>query len=213
MNLWDTVHTRAYDLVVKNRFLNKIIWKNDITNYKNFVSELLKTQPAGNKIIDIPCGPLTFTAEIYAKDKLHQIQLLDLSPTAIKIAQKRLKRFGAGQNVSVNIGDATNLNIENQSIDLILSLGFLHLFNTPTPLDQILDEFYRILKPNGLIGFQILSKSNSFSDVFLKILHLTGQIGKPRTADFYVQMIKKHNFTPIKINQIGTMLYIKAQKS
>ena len=212
MILFDALHTRAYDLIVKNELFNKIIWQNDIKNYKNFVTKLIEQQPAGSIIVDIPCGPLSFTADIYAKDKEHQIYLLDLSPSALKIAARRLSKLNAKENIIVYQADALDLPFENQSIDLLLSLGFLHIFKNSLYIDKILSEFYRILKPKAFIGFQILAKSNSASDIFLKILNLIGQIGPPRKPEFYTYIIQKNKFKITQSYQIGTMLFIIAKK-
>ena len=212
MSLLHALHVRFYDLIVSNELFNRIVWGNSKANYTNFIKQALDSLPAGSTVVDVPCGPLTFSAKIYAADNAHKIYLLDISKPALKLAQKRLKKLGASDKIAIQQADAFSLNFADNSIDAVLSLGFLHIFSDKEQIIKVLGEFRRILKPDGRLYLQILVSDRRVSLIFQKFLHIVGQIGKPRRSSFYIDLVKTANFQIISSQTIGAMLYIQAQK-
>ena len=212
MKLLEALHVRLYDLIVRSEIFNRIVWANSKANYTNFIKQVLDSLPAGSTVVDVPCGPLTFSAKIYATENRHKIFLLDISEPALKLAPKRLKKTGVQNNIVIQKADAFSLNFTDNSVDAVLSLGFLHIFSDQQQISEVLNEFRRVLKPGGLLYLQILAAERKFSLIFQKILHFIGQIGKPRKARFYIDLVKKANFQILSAQTIGGMLYIQAKK-
>ncbi len=212
MKILEALHVRLYDLIVRSETFNRLVWANSKANYTNFIKQALNSIPAGSTIIDVPCGPLTFSAKIYATDNIHKIILLDISEPALKLAQKRLKKAGAPNNIEIRKADAFSLDFQDNSVDAVLSLGFLHIFSDPQQMVKILNGFHRILKPGGQLYLQILVADRRISRIFQKILHIIGQTGKPRKSQFYLDLVKSSNFQILSSSTTGAMLYIQAKK-
>ena len=78
---------------------------------------------------------------------------LDISPSALKIGQdlkKSWKVFGEKPKHSFMEFNGTHIDLPDQSVDRILCFDCFHHVSNP---DVILGEFYRILKPSGLVAF------------------------------------------------------------
>lgn len=72
-----------------------------------------------------------------------KIVLLDASEEMLRIAENRL---GNLENVHLYIGDVHNLPFKQESFSKILSVSAFHYFENP---QRALNEFYRVLKPEG----------------------------------------------------------------
>ena len=105
----------------------------------------------------------------WLQEKGHHVSLVDLSPKNIELANKYSLDTGI-QLTNLEIGDATDLNFEEDQFDLLLLLGPLyHLVNKNDRL-QALSEAKRILKPNGILLIAIISRYASLIDGFKRDL-------------------------------------------
>lgn len=78
---------------------------------------------------------------------------IDLTERAIEHVKKRFSLFFLQSNLQV--ANAETLNFEDNSYDLIYSWGVIH--HSPNT-ERIIDEIYRILKPNGTAKIMIYHK-------------------------------------------------------
>jgi ubiquinone/menaquinone biosynthesis C-methylase UbiE len=78
---------------------------------------------------------------------------VDLTERAINHTRHRLKLFGLSSILSV--GDAENLNFQNESFDYVYSWGVLH-HSPDTP--KAISEVHRVLKPQGIAKIMIYHK-------------------------------------------------------
>jgi len=116
------------------------------------------------KIIDICCGTGDIS-EILSKTP-YQLDIygIDFSEKMIFIAKKKFP------SLKFEIGDATNLNILNSSIDIItMTFGLRNIDNR----SKAIKEAYRILKPNG----QFLHLDFGYKNIFSKIFDIIALIG------------------------------------
>ena len=70
---------------------------------------------------------------------------IDISDKSISIAEEGKKELNR-ENVTYQIGDAERLRFENNSFDIVYSMGVLH--HTPN-IQKGIDEICRVLKPKG----------------------------------------------------------------
>jgi ubiquinone/menaquinone biosynthesis C-methylase UbiE len=105
-----------------------------------------------------------------------EIYGVDVSDEMVKIAKNKLKKFG---NINIFQNNGNDLSIFlNNTFDFVYSVKvFQHI---PRKIFlKYLDEIYRVLKPNGLLKFQIFEKT--------KILNLIPQYWLRNLRHFHLK--------------------------
>ena len=94
------------------------------------------------RILDVGMGPGVLLAEIRRLKPEIELYGLDISPSMIGLARKRLGDIHADLRVS----DIRKTDYPDQFFDLVTSTGSFYLWDEP---EKGLTEVYRILKPGG----------------------------------------------------------------
>ena len=186
-----------------------IYWRKKFINTLNILDS--------SNILDVACGTGDVCFEII---KSHNVNItgIDISSNMIKIANKKLNSKNYS-NIKFLQGDAENLPLESNSIDyLTISYGFRNISN----YEKALNEFYRVLKPNGTLGILEFSRSKSknidiiFRLYFHKILpqiaslfsHSDAYRYLPESVDFFpsrndiMSKITKSGFNDVKFHDL-----------
>ena len=176
-----------YDFL--NHFLSLGI---DIYWRKKFIQKL--DIQGGDTILDVACGTGDVGFEILKKHSV-SITGIDLSQKMIELAQGKASKRNLDK-ITFLQGDAENLPINDNSVDcLTISYGFRNISN----YEIALSEFYRVLKPGGILGILEFSKPKSklFGSIFrLYFHHILPRIGSlfsrsdayrylPESVDFF----------------------------
>ncbi|MBE7411198.1 MAG: class I SAM-dependent methyltransferase [Leptospiraceae bacterium] len=148
----------------------KILWDNHYKKEKSKLKypdenlvRILSSLPNRGKALDFGAGSgrhsvllKDFGFEVYAADysekSIEQIQLLNL-------------------DIHTSIVGSPPFRLQSEEFDLIVNWGVLH-YNTLEESIKILKEFYRILKPGGILAGTIRSKN----DTYLKVKNTEIQI-------------------------------------
>lgn len=104
----------------------------------------------GNKkCLEVGCGRGSLSA--YFADAGWDCTLLDISDKAIGLARDAF--IAAGLEANFDVGDCLQLPYEDNSFDLVFSIGLLEHFEN---YDTVIEEQVRILKPGALfIGYVV----------------------------------------------------------
>lgn len=129
----------------------------------------LSTELIKDKIVlDIACGE-GYGSNILAK-KAKYVFGIDISPEAIEHSSRKYRK----ENLKYIEGSALSIPLENNSVDVVVSFETLeHL----TQQDEMLQEFRRVLKEDGLLIISTpekenYSKTDPFNPYHLKELSL-----------------------------------------
>ena len=114
-------------------------------NHWQLFSELISKDGAstGDKVLEIGCGRGSLSC--YFSDAGYDCTLLDLSENAIDLAKEIFKKNNLKANFIV--GDANNLDLKDNSFDVIYSIGLLEHFDD---VEQTLSEQIRVLNDGGI---------------------------------------------------------------
>lgn len=126
-------------------------------------------------ILDAGCGYGRLSIPLALERKERRIVGLDSSQTMLEIfRQEVVKHKGLDQQITLVQGGLERLPFQDASFDVVLSSAVL-LHNPYPAVAQIIDEFYRVLKPGGrliLVGsFPNLANLQGIINRFYSWLH------------------------------------------
>lgn len=119
------------------------------------------------RILDVGCGTGFASFELHKRFKHADIVSLDLAQPMLKMMRAKTGLLTRMKNkLHLLNGDAENLPVANQSVDLVYSNLTIQWVND---LDRVLGEFKRVLKPGGMLLF------STFGPDTLKELRMSWQ--------------------------------------
>jgi len=113
------------------------------------IARLLMGLHAGDKVLDLACGPGNFTRQFGSVVSTGGLAVgVDASETMLRKGAAEVAKSGA-DNVILVRGDATALPFKDATFDAACCFAALHLFAEPF---AALDEMRRILVPGGRVA-------------------------------------------------------------
>lgn len=116
-------------------------------------------------VLDYGCGPGTYTiAAAKMVKETGKVYALDIQPLAHKKISRKARKNGLQNIIPIITIDENN--VTDKSIDVVLLYDVFHMFSEK---DNVLNDIYRILKPDGIL---------SFSDHHMKEADIMGALEK-----------------------------------
>ena len=112
------------------------------------------------------------------------IKALDISSNALKIYKKE-----NGKNSDVLQGTIFQIPLQSGTLDGIYNLGVIEHFH-PNEIDAILNEFYRVLKPGGIV-IVFWPPEYGLSVLFFKVLKRILKIFTRKTYKLYPDEVSR----------------------
>jgi SAM-dependent methyltransferase len=153
----------------------------------------------GKDMLEIGPGPGAATA--WLRERVAHLTVLE----ADEVAATRLAARNPDRNVTVDIGDATQMPYGDESFDSVGSFTMLHHVPTAAAQYQILAEALRVLRPGGW-----LAGSDSLASNGLHYFHHDDTYNPAEPATLLV-WLRALGFTPITIT-VGDVLMFTACK-
>lgn len=138
--------------IAKRKVRSKSFYNLYLSDYQ--LLKQLKPIIKNKMTLDIGCGDGTFTNELFKLGA--KIQGVDISEKLIEYAKQHYKK------INFNVVNASKLNFNNRSFDIVVSNLMIHYFKELKPL---FNEISRVLKPGGIFLF-------SFHHPFNEVLEL-----------------------------------------
>lgn len=161
------------------------------------LKQLLKNSHSGtDTILDAGCGQGLAFVLLEQHFQLKTIIGVDIDMEQISLAPEAAKRCQC--EVKLENGTVYHLNSSDSSIDMIFSHQLFHHISNQ---NRVLEEFFRILMPGGII---LISEScRSFINSFPVRLLFRHPMHVQKTAAEYVELVKSSGFK-IDENEIKT---------
>jgi len=199
-----------YDKLISNGLYNRIMWGNSPQDYTDFCKQGLKNNNGGI-IADIGCGTLSFTYKAYSEYHNKDIFLCDLSNEMLNIGKNRIEQINDNNSSIIFLrSDALNMPFKDNTVQTILNFGLLHIFDNPSLL---LNEFVRILRPDGQLYLTCLCTDRKLSAKYLKLLYKKGHVAKPLKSTEIRNIIEKSGIKIDTFEIKGGMAYVSGIKN
>jgi len=117
-----------------------------IESYYSGIAEEVVSRFKEGALLDLGTGPGYLPIEIVKRSRSIRCDGIDLSGRLIKMARANARKAGVAGRLNFEVGNAAKLRSEDESYDMVISTGMLHMLKDPV---KVLMECYRVLKPGG----------------------------------------------------------------
>jgi ubiquinone/menaquinone biosynthesis C-methylase UbiE len=172
---YDSIGASAiYDLIACNSFYNWLMWGYSTKDYATLCKDSLSLSSEG-WVLDLACGSLAFTVEIYANCSNRPVVFLDQSLKLLRKGKSRLEKLrgSISENIFFLHADALKLPFKENSFQTVISLNLLHCLDD---VKTVLQEMKRVVKDGGNSAITTLVKSNRWSNRYLNMLARSGAL-------------------------------------
>lgn len=170
----------VYDLVVRTRLYNRVMWGASPLDYVAFARQAVASHLT-RQMLDAGCGSLLFTAEAYLECNRHVIGF-DQSLSMLRRARRRLIELAgsAPDHILLLQADLSDLPFRPASFGTVLCLNVLHQFADAA---KLIPNLKALLASDGhLYLTSLVSNSRFVGDRYLSVLHRTGEFVRPRST-------------------------------
>ena len=187
---------------------NKLFWGG--TDDNEIARKILSyiSDDFSGDLLDVPIGTAVFTQYKWMSLKNAHITCLDYSPDMLQQARKRLSGHA---HIKCVQGDVGNLQMDDESFDMVLSMNGFHAFPDKKKAFQ---ETWRVLKPGGrfIACFYIKGKSGITDWLVKNILSKKGWFTPPFPTEEQLQNILKRLYKNIDFHVDGSIVYFCCTK-
>ena len=182
LEIHEDVPADHYDQGIQKNLFQKY-W-----HWRRFTEVLKILEPLDGPILDVGCHSGTFTQKLLTKLKTKKVYGIDVSPSAIDLAKKRLP-FGQFQ-----VADVAKLPFGDNFFEAVFCLEILEHIDDPI---AALREIDRVLKKNGNLYILVPSDNKLF-----KIIWSLWTISYPHWRHAHVQSYSKASLEKL-LEEIG----------
>lgn len=148
------------------------------------------------KVLEVACNMGTTTVEL-AKKYGCQIRAIDLDTKALEKAQVHAEATGVADLIHFEKANAMKLPYEDESFDIVINEAMLTM-QTEKGKNKCLDEYYRVLKPGGVLlthDVMLKRQDEAVRQELSKAIHVN--VG-PLTEGGWIQLARGHKFSKVE---------------
>lgn len=204
-NIYDGILTQGNFF---SRMYIKLFWSG--TDDNEIARKVLSYIPDdfSGKILDVPVGTAVFTQRKWSILKNAHITCLDYSTDMLEQAKRRLD----GQaHINFIQGDVGNLQMDDESFDVVLSMNGFHAFPDK---QKAFSETCRVLKSGGdfIACFYIKGKSKKTDWLVKNILAKKGWFTPPFQTEEELKNTLQKMYKEVELHVDGSMAYFHCVK-
>lgn len=204
-NIYDGILTQG---IFFSRMYIKLFWSG--TDDNEIARKVLSYIPDdfSGKLLDVPVGTAVFTQRKWSSLKNAHITCLDYSTDMLEQAKRRLD----GQaHINFIQGDVGNLQMDDESFDIVLSMNGFHAFPDK---QKAFRETCRVLKSGGdfIACFYIKGKSKKTDWLVKNILAKKGWFTPPFQTEEELKNTLQKMYKEVELHVDGSMAYFHCVK-
>lgn len=204
-NIYDGVLTQGNFF---SRMYIKLFWSG--TDDNEIARKVLSYIPDdfSGKLLDVPVGTAVFTQRKWSSLKNAHITCLDYSTDMLEQAKRRLD---GKAHINFIQGDVGNLQMDDESFDIVLSMNGFHAFPDK---QKAFRETCRVLKSGGdfIACFYIRGKSKRTDWLVKNILAKKGWFTPPFQTEEELQNTLQKMYKEVELHVDGSMAYFHCVK-
>lgn len=204
-NIYDGVLTQGNFF---SRMYIKLFWSG--TDDNEIARKVLSYIPDdfSGKLLDVPVGTAVFTQHKWSSLKNAHITCLDYSTDMLEQAKRRLD---GKAHINFIQGDVGNLQMDDESFDIVLSMNGFHAFPDK---QKAFSETCRVLKSGGdfIACFYIKGKSKKTDWLVKNILAKKGWFTPPFQTEEELKNTLQKIYKEVELHVDGSMAYFHCIK-
>lgn len=204
-NIYDGVLTQGNFF---SRMYIKLFWSG--TDDNEIARKVLSYIPDdfSGKLLDVPVGTAVFTQRKWSTLKNAHITCLDYSTDMLEQAKRRLD---GKAHINFIQGDVGNLQMDDESFDIVLSMNGFHAFPDK---QKAFSETCRVLKSGGdfIACFYIRGKSKKTDWLVKNILAKKGWFTPPFQTEEELKNTLQKMYKEVELHIDGSMAYFHCVK-
>lgn len=204
-NIYDGVLTQGNFF---SKMYIKLFWSG--TDDNEIARKVLSYIPDdfSGKLLDVPVGTAVFTQRKWSSLKNANITCLDYSTDMLEQAKRRLD---SKAHINFIQGDVGNLQMDDESFDIVLSMNGFHAFPDK---QKAFRETCRVLKSGGdfIACFYIRGKSKRTDWLVKNILAKKGWFTPPFQTEEELKNTLQKMYKEVELHVDGSMAYFHCVK-
>lgn len=204
-NIYDGILTQGNFF---SRMYIKLFWSG--TDDNEIARKVLSYIPDdfSGKLLDVPVGTAVFTQRKWSSLKNAHITCLDYSTDMLEQAKRRLD---GKAHINFIQGDVGNLQMDDESFDIVLSMNGFHAFPDK---QKAFSETCRVLKSGGdfIACFYIRGKSKRTDWLVKNILAKKGWFTPPFQTEEELKNTLQKMYKEVELHVDGSMAYFHCVK-
>ena len=204
-NIYDGILTQGNFF---SRMYIKLFWSG--TDDNEIARKVLSYIPDdfSGKLLDVPVGTAVFTQRKWSSLKNAHITCLDYSTDMLEQAKRRLD---VKAHINFIQGDVGNLQMDDESFDVVLSMNGFHAFPDK---QKAFRETCRVLKSGGdfIACFYIRGKSKRTDWLVKNILAKKGWFTPPFQTEEELKNTLQKMYKEVELHVDGSMTYFHCVK-
>ena len=204
-NIYDGVLTQGNFF---SRMYIKLFWSG--TDDNEIARKVLSYIPDdfSGKLLDVPVGTAVFTQRKWSSLKNANITCLDYRTDMLEQAKRRLD---GKAHINFIQGDVGNLQMDDESFDIVLSMNGFHAFPDK---QKAFSETFRVLKSGGdfIACFYIRGKSKKTDWLVKNILAKKGWFTPPFQTEEELKNTLQKMYKEVELHVDGSMAYFHCVK-
>lgn len=204
-NIYDGILTQGNFF---SRMYIKLFWSG--TDDNEIARKVLSYIPDdfSGKLLDVPVGTAVFTQRKWSSLKNAHITCLDYSTDMLEQAKRRLD---GKAHINFIQGDVGNLQMDDESFDIVLSMNGFHAFPDK---QKAFSETCRVLKSGGdfIACFYIKGKSKKTDWLVKNILAKKGWFTPPFQTEEELKNTLQKMYKEVELHVDGSMAYFHCVK-
>jgi ubiquinone/menaquinone biosynthesis C-methylase UbiE len=114
--------------------------------HRNVVEDVAGVAPTGGVVLDAGCGSGRLAVLIARRWPDLQVRGVDLEPGMVEVAARRAEQENLGSRVQFTAADLADLQLPDDSVDLIVSTASMHHW---ADVGAVIASLSRVLRPGG----------------------------------------------------------------